>query len=56
MPIIGPILFSLFIFSPLILPTSDADKSPELVSDSTAKEPLLPYDQPQPIPEISDKE
>jgi len=42
MPIIGPILFSLFIFSPFILPTSEPDKITELASDSTVKEPLLP--------------
>ena len=56
MPIIGPILLSLFIFSPLIVPTSDANKSSELALDSTSKEPLLSYDQPQPILESSDKE
>ena len=38
MPIIGPILFSLFIFSPFILPTSDTDKKPELASDSIVDE------------------
>ena len=56
MPIIGPILFSLFIFSPLIFPTSDTDKSPAFVSDSPVEEPLLPNDQPSAILQISDKD
>ena len=51
MPIIGPILFSLFIFSPFILPTSDADKNVEL--DSTIEELLLPSKKPSPIPDKS---
>ena len=33
MPIIGPILFSLFIFSPFLLPGSDSDNIPELASN-----------------------
>jgi hypothetical protein len=33
MPIIGPILFSLFIFSPFLLPNSDSDNIPELASN-----------------------
>jgi hypothetical protein len=33
MPIIGPILFSLFIFSPFLLPSSDSDNIPELASN-----------------------
>jgi hypothetical protein len=56
MPIIGPILFSLFIFSPFILPTSEAEKSPELASDSTVEEPLLPKDASLPILEIPDND
>ncbi len=33
MPIIGPILFSLFLFSPFLLPSSDSDHIPELASN-----------------------
>ncbi len=54
MPIIGPILFSLFIFSPFILPTSDADKNIEL--DPALEEPLLPHEDPLPILKTSDRE
>lgn len=56
MPIIGPILFSLFIFSPFILPSSDTDKSSELETDSIAKESLLPYDEPLLILKDSDSD
>jgi hypothetical protein len=56
MPIIGPILFSLFIFSPFILPTSDADKNLEIVSDPTVEEPLLTKDSSLPIQEILDND
>jgi len=52
MPIIGPILFSLFIFGPFILPTSDTDKNPESISDSTVEEPLLAKDDSLKIMEI----
>ena len=54
MPIIGPILFSLFIFSPLILPASEADKSPELTPDSAMKEKLLLDDDPLPTMETAE--
>ena len=53
-PIIGPILFSLFIFSPFILPTSDVDESPELVSNSIVEEPFPPNDDAPPMLEIAD--
>jgi hypothetical protein len=56
MPIIGPILFSLFIFSPFILPTSDREKNLELVSDSTVEEPRLTKDDSLPILEIPDND
>jgi len=52
MPIIGPILFSLFILSPFILPNSDGDKNLELVSDPTVEEPLLDKGASPPILEI----
>jgi hypothetical protein len=55
MPIIGPILFSLFIFSPFILPTSDRENL-ELVSDSTVEEPRLTKDDSLPILEIPDND
>jgi hypothetical protein len=56
MPIIGPILFSLFIFSPFILPTSEPDKLTELASDSTVEEPLLPTNDPSSIQKTPTKE
>jgi len=56
MPIIGPILFSLFIFSPFILASSDGDKNLELVSDSTVEEPLLDKNASLPILEIPDND
>ena len=56
MPRIGPILFSLFIFSPFILPTSDREKNLELVSDPTVKEPRLTKDDSLPILEIPDND
>ena len=42
MPIIGPILFSLFIFSPFLLPSSDSDNIPELASNPLIDEELPP--------------
>jgi hypothetical protein len=42
MPIIGPILFSLFIFSPFLLPSSDSDNIPELVSNPLINEEITP--------------
>ena len=42
MPIIGPILFSLFIFSPFILPSSESANPSNLESHSEIKEPYLP--------------
>ncbi len=55
LPIIGPILFSLFIFSPFILPTSEADKNSEMVTDSMAQEVLLlPNDHSLPQVEITE--
>ena len=56
MPIIGPILFSLFILSPFILPSSDADKNLEIASDPTVEEPLLANDSSLPIQEILDND
>ncbi len=44
MPIIGPILFSLFIFSPFILPSSDTDNIQNQTQDSLFKEKLPPED------------
>jgi len=52
MPIIGPILFSLFIFSPFILPTSEPDKLTTLASDSTVEEPRLPTNDPPSIQKV----
>jgi len=40
MPIIGPILFSLFIFSPYFLSSSNSEKSPNAVIDES----LPPYE------------
>jgi len=56
MPIIGPILFSLFIFSPLFLPTSDADKNPEISSDSIVEDTSLPSEDSSPILETPNNE
>ncbi len=56
MPIIGPILFSLFIFSPLIFPTGDAGISSELDTDSIAKDSPLPYEDPLSILKDSDND
>jgi hypothetical protein len=44
MPIIGPILFSLFIFSPLILPTSDPDTIPHSTPNSVIEKTWKPED------------
>jgi hypothetical protein len=55
MPIIGPILFSLFIFSPLVFPTEETNKNPELPLDSIIKKPPMTNDQSSSLVEISDK-
>jgi hypothetical protein len=55
MPLIGPILFSLFIFSPLLLQTSEADKNPDLNSVATNEKSPLTKSQSPPNFEISDQ-
>ncbi len=50
----GPILFSLFIFSPFFLPTSDKEKNLELHSVSPIEEPLLLNESPPPSLKASD--
>lgn len=51
----GPILFSLFIFSPLLLPTSNDDKNLEVTSGSIINKPHLSKAQSPPNLESSDK-
>ena len=43
MPIIGPILFSLFIFSPYFLPSNDSEKSQQSLPNSGGNEKRPPY-------------
>jgi hypothetical protein len=42
MPIIGPILFSLFIFSPYFLPNGESDQSQHPESDELERKVLAP--------------
>ena len=44
MPIIGPILFSLFILSPYFMPSADSEKSVDLASNSAIEEKPSPDD------------
>jgi hypothetical protein len=41
-PIIGPILFGLFVFSPFLLPSSDSDNIPDLASNLLIDEEFPP--------------
>ncbi len=54
-PIIGPLLFSLLIFSPFILSSSGVDSDSEVTSNESIEERLLSNDQSFPILEISAK-
>ena len=54
-PIIGPLLFSLLIFSPFILSNSDVDPDQKIASSTSIDEQVLNRDQSSPILEISDK-
>jgi hypothetical protein len=56
MPIIGPILFSLFIFSPFLLPSSDSDNIPELASNPLIDEEFPPGTNSPQKGEIKDKD
>jgi hypothetical protein len=41
-PIIGPILFSLFVFSPFLIPSSDSENIPDLASNHIIDEEFPP--------------
>ena len=56
MPILGPILFSLFIFSPFLLPSSDSDNTSELASNPLIDEESPPGANSLQKSEIKDKD
>ena len=56
MPILGPILFSLFIFSPFLLPSSDSDNASELASNPLIDEESPPGANSLQKSEIKDKD
>jgi len=56
MPVIGSILFSLFIFSPYFLPSSDSENFSDLESNSAIKETLLPVNPSQFKSEVNKKD
>jgi len=56
MPIIGPILFSLFVFSPFLLPSSDSDNIPELASNLIIDEEFPPGTHSLQKSEVKDKD